>query len=202
MSIAAYFISAFPHNTHIVYWVSIVSAELLLSSHSLFDVAYRLLSTLFSTSLCWHFQPRTSTRGICGQFPGSSHTSGSQPSSSPLKTTTPAQAPGRILPAPLASLHSKRLWRLSLSSHCRCLDPEILRSLLMGRAQLHQPCWRGPRGTSSRCPTLQDCPQCARREAHPRPYCRRRPGYSACCLSQHSALYTCGYDARLMMAHA
>ena len=27
MSIAAYFISAFPHNTHLRYWVSIVSAE-------------------------------------------------------------------------------------------------------------------------------------------------------------------------------
>ena len=148
----------------------------------LFNINCRVLSTHSFTSLRWCFQPPTNTKDICGRLPGSSPTSGLQPSSSPPKITTSAWAAGRTLHASSTSARSRRRWRLLPLLLCKPFARgDSLYLLLTGCEQLHQPCWHAPRGTALRYSALQSSTQRSRTKVRPRPYRRR---HSARCLSR------------------
>lgn len=87
MSIAAYFIAHYRHNTHLRYWISVVCPFILVfKTPQTLIIHCRLLLMRSSTFPRWLFPSLSPTRATSPHSPGYSPTSGSQPSSSPRRT--------------------------------------------------------------------------------------------------------------------
>jgi hypothetical protein len=149
MSIAAYFIANFPHNTHLRYWISVVSVAAILLPYQVQDLTRgRPPSMLSCTSLHWFYLQSSLTKDTSLHLLGSSPICGSRPLSLQHRIITTVAQLTLLLSS--TSARWRKPWRHlhSLLSKCHhIMDPSTPDVLWLTCAwKLYQPCWLGPRG--------------------------------------------------------